>query len=154
VWPLDRFASLARQLRSSLDAAIVLVGGKAEAAGAQTLASSLGDSVVAAAGRTSLIQSAAIAARATVFVGNDSGPAHVAAGVGCPAGVLFFGLADPQRIRPVGRSVTILQPGHPCDPRCTEEACACPETHCMLKHTVDRVASAAEAAARTSAGRS
>ncbi len=43
----------------------------------------------------------ALLSRAALFVGNDSGPAHIAAAVGCP-GVVIFGASDPTVWRPWG----------------------------------------------------
>ena len=46
-------------------------------------------------GRTGLAQLFGIFARARLAVGNDTGPMHVAASVGCPSLVLFSGDSDP-----------------------------------------------------------
>ena len=47
--------------------------------------------------------------RAIRFIGNDSGPAHLAASLGIPTQV-FFRTTDPEIWRPLGPSVEILQP--------------------------------------------
>ncbi|MFZ0886937.1 MAG: glycosyltransferase family 9 protein, partial [Candidatus Binataceae bacterium] len=49
---------------------------------------------------------AGISAASAAFVGNDSGPSHLAAATGA-RGVVLFGPTDPDRWRPLGR-VTIL----------------------------------------------
>ncbi|HEX41423.1 MAG TPA: hypothetical protein ENN81_05110 [Phycisphaerales bacterium] len=45
---------------------------------------------------------------ASVFVGNDSGPAHLAAGLGVPT-VVLFGPTDPAVYAPAGPSVAIIR---------------------------------------------
>ncbi|MGH2669848.1 MAG: glycosyltransferase family 9 protein, partial [bacterium] len=50
---------------------------------------------------------AALLEAARVFVGNDSGPSHLAAALGCPTLVLF-GPTDPAVWAPVGDRVTTL----------------------------------------------
>jgi ADP-heptose:LPS heptosyltransferase len=50
---------------------------------------------------------AALAARAGAFVGNDSGPTHLAALVGCPT-VAVFGPTDPARWAPRGPHVQVV----------------------------------------------
>ena len=42
-----------------------------------------------------------------------------------------------------------MRPHTPCDPAC-DKTCARPATHCMLDHTVDAVAAAAETLIRES----
>ena len=60
-------------------------------------------------GRTSLGQIAAVARRATCAVGNDTGPIHIAATVGCPTVALFGAASDPKRSAPCGQAVTTLR---------------------------------------------
>jgi ADP-heptose:LPS heptosyltransferase len=57
----------------------------------------------------------ALLARARLFVGNDSGPAHMAAAIGVPA-VAVFGSQDPRVWRPWGPANRALWKGLPCSP--------------------------------------
>jgi ADP-heptose:LPS heptosyltransferase len=100
-WPAPRFAELARHLLANgltpllvgtaeetpLAAAIA-----AEAPGARDLA-----------GRTSLVELAAVACRCAVAIGNDSGPMHMSAAAGVPSIVLFSAASDPALCAPRGR---------------------------------------------------
>lgn len=69
--------------------------------------------------------------RARHFFAMDSGPAHVAAGLGVPVTV-FFGPALPERVQPVGRSVQVaIRTDVPCRP-CDQVHCVHPtQQHCM-----------------------
>ncbi|MBP0493067.1 glycosyltransferase family 9 protein [Pararoseomonas indoligenes] len=60
-------------------------------------------------GRTSLFELAAIARRAAVAVGNDTGPTHLAAAAGCPTLALFGEESDPARCAPRGPAATFLR---------------------------------------------
>jgi len=62
------------------------------------------------AGRTDLLQVAAVIARAGLFVGSDSGLGHVAAGMGTPT-LSFFSTDRPERCRPWGNRAAWLE--HP-----------------------------------------
>ena len=85
-WPAQRFLEIARHLNSSFDLEPVFIGGPGESlstfAGWRRLEGApLGE-----------IQS--VMAGASLFVGNDSGPAHMAAAFGVPV-VVIFGSSDP-----------------------------------------------------------
>lgn len=60
-------------------------------------------------GRTSLFQLAAVARRAALAVGNDTGPTHLAAAAGCPTLALFGGESDPALCAPRGAEVRVLR---------------------------------------------
>jgi ADP-heptose:LPS heptosyltransferase len=60
-------------------------------------------------GQTSLLALGGLAARAAVAVGNDTGPMHLAASMGCRSIVLFSAESDPALTAPVGRSVSVLR---------------------------------------------
>ena len=58
-------------------------------------------------GRTTLNTAAALLARASVFVGNDSGLGHMAAALSIPT-LTLFGPGEPQRYRPWGPHARIM----------------------------------------------
>jgi ADP-heptose:LPS heptosyltransferase len=51
---------------------------------------------------------AGLVARAGAMVGNDSGPSHLAAAMGCPV-VAVFGPTSPAHFAPLGKEVQICQ---------------------------------------------
>ncbi len=83
VWPIDRFIDIARRLRQ-INARVVLVGAADLQASADELARAVGDGVLNLVGPTRLQVTAAVLSRCDLFVGNDSGPMHLAAAVGIP----------------------------------------------------------------------
>ncbi|MBI1778200.1 MAG: glycosyltransferase family 9 protein [Proteobacteria bacterium] len=106
-WPVARYAALARRLVES-EVTPVLIGGAGEAALCQTIAQGA-SGTRNLAGRTDLLQVAGLARRARVAIGNDTGPMHIAAVVGCPSLVLFSNASDPARCAPRGPSVGVLR---------------------------------------------
>ncbi len=81
-WPAERFLEVAQHLAAG-GLTVVFTGTSEE----RRLADALGEGVDGAlslAGRTSLGALAALLEGAAVFVGNDSGPAHLARAVGTP----------------------------------------------------------------------
>ncbi|MDX1925387.1 MAG: glycosyltransferase family 9 protein [Pirellulaceae bacterium] len=89
LWPVDRFAEVARFLRSKHNLrSVVLWAGESEKKLADEIASrSQGAALVAP--RTSLTELAEIARRAKLFLAGDTGPLHIAAAVGAPCVGLF-----------------------------------------------------------------
>ena len=63
---------------------VVVVGGADEAAAGDALRAQLGPRVINAAGPDNLRRTAALLGRCAMFVGNDSGPMHIAAARGVP----------------------------------------------------------------------
>ncbi len=102
-WPADRFRSLADRLRSLFDLEPVFIAGAGEDLGAFA-----GYRTVRGA---SLGEVKNLLAGASLFVGNDSGPAHMAAALGIPELVLF-GPSDPAIWGPWRAAAEVLsEPG-------------------------------------------
>lgn len=99
-WPAERYGALARILGERGFTPLVL-GTREEGA--------LAGAIRAAApgardltGRTSLAQITALGRLAAGAVGNDTGPMHLLAAVGCPLTVLFSDASDPALCAPRG----------------------------------------------------
>jgi ADP-heptose:LPS heptosyltransferase len=103
-WP--GFVELARRLRRA-GLPVVALAGPADRAPVAALVAggALGDADVAR--DWPLAHVAALLRLARAAVGNDSGPTHLAAAVGCPT-VALFGPTDPAIWAPVGRAVRAL----------------------------------------------
>jgi ADP-heptose:LPS heptosyltransferase len=99
-WPVQHFAELATQLaRRGL--VPVVIGAQSEAGLAATIKAAC-PACIDLTGRTDLAQIFAIAARAALAIGNDTGPMHIAASVGCPCIVLFSADSEPSMTAPRG----------------------------------------------------
>ena len=116
---------------------------------------------VARAGAATLPQLCALLARCALYVGNDSGPAHLAAALGVPT-VTVFGPSAPHRTGPRGRpggAAAEVTAGFPCSP-CRErffEECPSPPSAdgrppCLEAVAVDRMVEAVERALADAAG--
>jgi ADP-heptose:LPS heptosyltransferase len=99
-WPAERFGALAALLARRGQTPVVL-GARAEAKLAAAIRAAC-PTALDLTGRTAIADIAALAARAAVAVGNDTGPMHLIAAVGCPALVLFSAASDPALTAPRG----------------------------------------------------
>ncbi|MDE1169920.1 MAG: glycosyltransferase family 9 protein [Verrucomicrobium sp.] len=96
VWPAARFASLARRFRR---VHIAVIGSAADREAGEEIARACGANAANLAGRMPLEVTAAFLARCGLFVGNDSGPLHLAAAAGVPV-VGLYSREDPARWAP------------------------------------------------------
>jgi ADP-heptose:LPS heptosyltransferase len=107
-WPADRFAALGERLVRECGLAVVLAGSAGERALCDEVAQRMTEPVLHLAGRTSLDQLAAVISRAALFVGNDSGPMHLAACFDIPS-VVFFGPTIASKWAPRHAAAQVLQ---------------------------------------------
>src|SRR6266511_4221746 len=83
-WPLDRFASIAARMTHNFGARVLVFSGPRERGLAKRLAAMLPARRAIAIESPKITDVVSAAARLSLFVGNHSGPAHVAAAVGAP----------------------------------------------------------------------
>ncbi len=90
-------------------------------------------------GKLNLKETAGLIKQAALFVGNDSGPAHIAAALAVPTYVLF-GASNISKNRPLGKNVHVLTKELPCSPcQYTERWKKCTDWQCMAKMSADWV---------------
>ncbi|WP_439579500.1 glycosyltransferase family 9 protein [Elioraea sp.] len=106
-WPAEHYGALAGHLAAAGLTTVVL-GAPAEAPLAAAIRRLCPDARDLT-GRTTIPDIAALARRAVLAVGNDTGPMHLIAAVGTPSLVLFSADSDPALCAPRGREVRILR---------------------------------------------
>jgi len=90
IWPVEGFGDVAISLVRRYNCRIVIVGGPDEVEAAVRLETIIGyDTTLNLAGRTGIHETAAVLERCDLFVGNDSGPMHIAAAMGVPVVAVF-----------------------------------------------------------------
>ena len=108
-WPAGRYGELAGWLmRRGITP--VVAGAAHESPLAQAILA-MEPQAIDLTGRTTLPELTELARRAVLAVGNDTGPMHVAAAVGCASVVLFSRDSDPKLCAPRGRWVRTLREG-------------------------------------------
>jgi heptosyltransferase-2 len=128
LWPPERIAMLASRLETRGIGA-VLLGAPAAAPLAGRVQAAAGGTLPSLVGRDRPALLPALLSELDVFVGSDSGPAHVAAAVGVPT-VTLFGPTDPRASAPVGPASQALWHPPPCAPCFRPE---CPIDHRCLR---------------------
>jgi len=138
-WATENFARVAESL-AERGFASVAIGAPNER---ETLESLVAESAVRIVTLDlSLPEVAALAARSQIFVGNDSGIAHIAAAVGTRS-VVIFGSSNVAHWRPWNKAAAeVVLEEMPCQP-CHGYFCEkFPQPECILRVPVDRVVAA------------
>jgi heptosyltransferase-2 len=148
-WPLDNFIELGRWLQETYKVTIVIIGGPGERLLGQEIESGLDLPVINLVGRTTLRQMGALFQHCHLFVGNDTGPTHIAAAVGVPV-IALFGSSCPHRFGPWGDGHLVIWSRIPCSP-CLQQghpdrcgSCSFEQPYCMMDITVEQVKKAVE----------
>jgi len=139
-WPLERFAALADWLADQ-GATAALIGHQREALLGQQIINLTKCKPRNLMGQTRLLQLASLMKRSALFVGNDAGPMHMAAAVGCPV-LGLFGPTDPRVWGPRGKKVSVIYKGLDCE-ECFYPGCLRGEEGCMRQISVEEVCRAA-----------
>ncbi len=122
-WPSASFAAIGDALARAFGAPVALTGTAAERGVIEEIASRMHARHANIAGTTTLRGLGALLKRAALVVALDSGPMHIAAAVGTPTVGIFALATDlPQRWRPLGPRVAVVEPSYPC-PGCRKETC-------------------------------
>jgi heptosyltransferase-2 len=119
-WGSARFAALGRHLASGGQRVLVCGGGDERAICAE-VAGEIGAGATSLAGKTDLLTQAALCARASLTVCNDSGLAHLSGGLGTPT-VVIFGSTSSAWTAPLGPRVRVVQHAPVCSP-CFQRRC-------------------------------
>lgn len=110
-WPEHCFAELIGQLVVKYESRIVLIGAGDITSLARTIASLVQDSVFDLTGKTDVSQLASLLKRCDLLISNDSGPVHLAVGVGTPVVSIFTrnqpGI-NPARWKPLGKGSKVV----------------------------------------------
>lgn len=107
-WPAERFAEVMARLKRERGLDALLIGAPAERALCEEVAVGVEGARVLA-GETPLSEMAGIISLASLYVGNDSGPTHVAMALSVPT-VAIFGPTDPGQFDHEGHELVYADP--------------------------------------------
>jgi len=135
LWPIESYARICDMLAQRLNARILFTGTQHDRAYIERIIAKTSCKPINAAGKTQLLELAALIKRCRVFLTTDSAPMHIAAAVGT-AFVALFGPTDPKRHLPKASNFDLINKQVDCAP-CYRSHCF--RNSCMKKITVDEV---------------
>jgi lipopolysaccharide heptosyltransferase I len=135
-WPPEHFADIARRAVARFGAGLVTVGSADDRPLIDRFRESLGPlPVLDLSGRTSLMQLAALAREAGLFLSNDTGPLHLAAAAGANV-VGIYTCTDPRLTGPFGPRAATVRSCVWCAPSFLK---TCGRMECLSELSPDRV---------------
>lgn len=142
-WDKDNFAQLGNMLAKKLGVKVVLFGAKSDEMLVKEIVQKIsGAHPIDASGKTTIKQLAALIEKCALFIGNDTGPMHIAVAIGTPV-LALFGPDNPYRTGPYGMKNKILYHELPCSPCIRNPTCG-GEFTCLKLITVQDVMKEAE----------
>lgn len=137
IWHAEQFAALCQQLRRAGLTPLLIGAGQKDRQQIARIQSFLSDPVMDLCDQLSLAGLVALLKRSRGFIGNDSGPMHLAAACGV-ATVALFGPTDDTLWQPLSPHARVLRWQH-CLRNCERSSCALDSYPCLQRITVDRV---------------
>ncbi len=136
-WPRDRFAQLIQKIQQHQPCRIVLVGGPKDRETVSAIREQCPESIDAT--HLTFGEMASIFRRCKVYVGNDSGPLHIASAMGLPT-LALFGPTDPRQWASPDATNTVLFKNVECSPCYRHgEFPDCRHLSCLTAIEVDEV---------------
>ena len=148
-WTPEGFAEIADYLAREHGLQVLLSGGPGEESKLQSVAQRCEKNVVVCAG-VSVGELLWVLRRAKLFVGNDSGPTHLAAALGVPT-VVLFGSSDAEVWYPWKAPSQLVQNSFDCNPCPGYRCLVYDEPKCILSITAAQVKSSVDVLLRAAA---
>ena len=135
-WPAEYFSALIDLLTERNGVNVLLIGGPDEREASEALRETLlrPDAVGSVAGETPLGELPRLLSACCLYIGNDSGPKHIAAALGIPTIGIHSGVVDAVEWGPVGRRAVALRRNMTCSPCYLAKAEDCPRALACLRH--------------------
>src|SRR5579859_4042204 len=114
-WPIPYWATLIDRLIRQLKASVILTGAPADLPQIEAVTKRMREHTVNLAGKTSLVQLAALLQRADLLISGDSGPLHMGTACGTPI-IGIYGPTNPSLGGPVSPEAVVLRSGIWCSP--------------------------------------
>lgn len=135
-WPEEHFSALIDLIIERNNVNVMLVGGPDEVEVADRLTENVlhTDRIASMAGKTPLADLPRLLKNCVLYIGNDSGPKHIAAAVGLPTIGVHSGVVDPVEWGPLGPSAVALRRNMTCSPCYLAKAEDCPRSLACLRY--------------------
>ncbi|MCF6153670.1 MAG: glycosyltransferase family 9 protein [Candidatus Brocadia sp.] len=141
-WPLEKYISLIQRLIKELQLKIIIIGNRGDIeTGKRILKEVESPDIISVMGRTTLAQMVAIIKVSSLFLGNDSGPLHIALALKIPS-VAIFGSTSPEQVIGPQEGCIVIRKNLACSPCYVHQhdyTPDCKDFPCLSEISVDEV---------------
>ena len=137
-WPLKKYKRLTDRFVNDHQLKVIFTGSKADRIPIEKITDN-NNNIINLAGEINLLELAYLFSKASLFVGGDTGPMHLAAARRIPV-IALMGPTNPSRNGPYGDNNVVIQKNIDCT-NCWNKNCD-KQNQCMELITVDEVFSA------------
>jgi lipopolysaccharide heptosyltransferase III len=141
-WPAKRYADVLSELGSDKRLLFIIIGDNNDRDISDYICRNTSANVISAVG-TTLLQTSTIFSRAKLYIGNDTGPMHMAALHKVPCVAIFSSTNRKGKWHPWGKNHIILRKELPCS-GCLKETCHSELPECLAEIDVDTVTESAK----------
>jgi ADP-heptose:LPS heptosyltransferase len=138
-WPMERYAAVLKQLHAKLHIPMIGIGGTEDLEIYHAQIRPLFPALAILNDPLPIMELAELLRFATLYFGNDTGPMHLAAAVGCPVAAVISARNKPGRWDPDIEPRLIIRHRVPCE-GCRLYECVREGHRCMAAITVEQVA--------------
>jgi ADP-heptose:LPS heptosyltransferase len=134
-WPPDYFGELIDLLVMNYDLHVVILGGPDEMDIAQKVLNAVRHpkAVHCLVGKLKLTEVPTLISKCTLFVGNNSGPHHIAGALGVPTIGVHSGVVDSMEWGPLGDNAVAIRRNMSCSPCYIEKRGDCPKNLACIR---------------------
>jgi len=136
-WPSERFVKTANHLKAKHLLDIVFIGDKNDVEDIKKLQDQIPFVTYSTASILSLGAFSALVKMAVIYIGNDSGPLHIASLSGIPS-IGLYGPVAPYIFYPPVANAVVLHKVLPCNP-CNQINCVHPDNPCIRRISIEEV---------------
>lgn len=142
-WGEDNLVALTNIFSRHIEVQIVLIGAPEDKERAEEIKSKSKSNVLSLAGKLGLRELKELISRASLFVGPESGPMHIAASTDTPL-VVYFGPGLPAHFSPWKANATIIEKEYDCRHSCRQRECVYEDFRCHQTITPQEVYNACQ----------
>ncbi|MCJ7582952.1 MAG: glycosyltransferase family 9 protein [Candidatus Aminicenantes bacterium] len=137
-WGTDNILALTDLFSKNPEVKIILIGAPEDKERAEEIISKSNSKIVSAVGKLGLRELKELIAYASLFIGPDSGPMHIAATTDTPL-VIYFGPTLPAHFSPWKANATLIEKDYDCRHTCRQRECIFEDFRCLQSITPQEV---------------
>lgn len=117
-WPMENYVNLIKEIRKNFNVKILILGSKTDKEIIGPIFRETGDGsyLINTLGETSIAQMAGLLTNCHMFIGNDSGPLHIALSLNIPSIAIFGATSEQQVIGTDRKNCVTISKDLPCRP--------------------------------------